>query len=241
MTKTTITPAELQGHLDEQLGFLERSAASFDEGYEDGAKRLAVTLRVLLNETPQSHSLLGQLGRRGGDFIDTALPADPTNPLSHYGLVSVAMGSPTRYVAMLDEALFKKQVPFDQWWDASVFIDSDRNTFSRKQLVLIAANQDGGAHVDPALDDTYRKLSKENSLSWFSIENGQTRLLDAPERAAIRQIAHEVLKTLKPGYSKMPQHSAKVIIAEVSLEMSAHPPVSPSRAKPSTGRKNRKE
>ena len=32
MVKTTITPADLQAHLDEQLGFLERSAAAFDSG-----------------------------------------------------------------------------------------------------------------------------------------------------------------------------------------------------------------
>jgi uncharacterized protein YchJ len=31
--------------------------------------------------------------------------------------------------------------------------------------------------------------------------------MDGPERAAIRQVAHEVLKTLKQGYSKRPQHN----------------------------------
>ena len=73
MAKRPITPAELQGHLDEQLEFLERSAASFDAGYEGEAKELAVSLRVLLHDTQQSHSLLGQLGRREGTFVDTAL------------------------------------------------------------------------------------------------------------------------------------------------------------------------
>jgi hypothetical protein len=76
MPKTAITSTDLQAHLDEQLGFLERSAAAFDQGYEDEAKRLAVTLRVLLHETTQSHSLLVQLGRRHGAFLDTALPPD---------------------------------------------------------------------------------------------------------------------------------------------------------------------
>jgi hypothetical protein len=34
MSKTAITPVDLQMHLDEQLGFLELSAAAFDQGYE---------------------------------------------------------------------------------------------------------------------------------------------------------------------------------------------------------------
>lgn len=32
MPKTAITSTDLQAHLDEQLGFLERSAAAFDQG-----------------------------------------------------------------------------------------------------------------------------------------------------------------------------------------------------------------
>ena len=126
MTKTAITSADLQVHLDEQLGFLERSAAAFDQGYEDEAKRLAVTLRVLLHETTQSHSLLGQLGRRQGAFVDTALPAHTGNLMTHGGLVFVAMGPPeTRYVAMLDDVPIATSAPFDQWWDTPVFIDRD--------------------------------------------------------------------------------------------------------------------
>ena len=35
MAKRPLKTAELQNHLDEQLGFLERSAASFDAGYDD--------------------------------------------------------------------------------------------------------------------------------------------------------------------------------------------------------------
>ena len=46
--------------LREQIGFIERSAAAFDEGHEEEAKRIAVVLRVLLHDTPQSTSLLGQ-------------------------------------------------------------------------------------------------------------------------------------------------------------------------------------
>jgi hypothetical protein len=53
---------ELEAHLDEQIKFLEASAAAYDKGFDGEAKRLAVTLKVLLYDTKQSHSLLSQLG-----------------------------------------------------------------------------------------------------------------------------------------------------------------------------------
>ena len=51
----------LQDHLTEQIGFLLRSAESYDNGFTDEAKRLAVTIRVLVHDTGKSTSLLKQL------------------------------------------------------------------------------------------------------------------------------------------------------------------------------------
>jgi len=42
------TRKELLVHLNENLDFLKRSAAAFDSGYTAEAKRLAVTIRVLV-------------------------------------------------------------------------------------------------------------------------------------------------------------------------------------------------
>ena len=182
------------------------------------AKRLAVSLRVLLHDTKNSHSLLGQLGRKN-NFVDTALEFDPRNKMTHGGLISVALGPPrTRYVAMLDDTPKVSQLDdFDVWWNAPVFVNSDRQVLTRRDLVLTAANQDGGAHVDPALDEVYARLARDNSMSLHAGESGVLRPMEGPERAALRQIAHEVLKSLKPGCKKMPQHEAGVFVAKMSL------------------------
>lgn len=42
MGRIEITKEELLSHLKEQIRFLQRSAASYDNGFEDEAKRLAV-------------------------------------------------------------------------------------------------------------------------------------------------------------------------------------------------------
>jgi hypothetical protein len=57
MTKYRQTPADLDKHLDEHIGFLTSSAESFDKGYVSEAKRMAMSLRVLLHNTHSSRSL----------------------------------------------------------------------------------------------------------------------------------------------------------------------------------------
>jgi hypothetical protein len=233
VAKRPLNQTELEKHLDEQLGFLESSAASFDTGYEGEAKRLAVTLRVLLHDTKKSHSLLGQLGRKNATFFDSAFEFNPANLASHGGLVFVAVGPPrTRYVAMLDDVPVSRFSPFDKWWAAQVFVDQERRILTREDLVLIAANQDGGAHIDPGLDETYDKLSRENALGWVAVENGAARPMDGPERAAIRQIAHEVLKTLKPGYTKVPSHPTGVLVGGMSMVHGAPRSETPAAVRP---------
>ena len=51
--------------LETQVSFLRRSVNAFDEGYNDEALRLAVTLRVLFHDTKQSVSLLRYLKKKG--------------------------------------------------------------------------------------------------------------------------------------------------------------------------------
>jgi hypothetical protein len=203
-TKIPLSQSDLQEHLEEQLQFLEASAEAFDRGFEAEAKRLAVTIRVLVHDTPNSRSVLGQLGMKGCPFVDTAEPLDPDNFAPYSGLVAV-LGNlqGAKYVPFLDDILHtNRTMPFEEWWAISVFIDGKRRKFSRGELVLTAANQDGGAHVDPGLNGQYEALSKKNAMGVWFAACAKTGPMANPERAAIRQIAHELLKTLRPGYSK---------------------------------------
>jgi hypothetical protein len=87
---------------------------------------------------------------------------------------------------------------FVNWWNDPVLRDQHVEHFSRKQLVLHVADTDGGAHVDSSLDEAYMKLSRENSLGWlFSRGQGSSEPpLNLPHLACMRQIAHELLRTL---------------------------------------------
>jgi hypothetical protein len=205
--KKLLTTDKLEGHLEEQIDFLKLSAEAFDRGFTGEAKRLAVTLRVLLQDTNNSKSLLGQLGKKNLQFFDTTYEPRASNMMPYHGLVGMVLktGARAAYRAPLDDRPHEpRQIPFDPWWTNAAIVDVQGRKISRKDLILTAANQDGGAHVDPGLDERYAELAEGSGLGFMSVSADGRKLMQGAERAAIRQIAHEVLKTLIPGYSKKP-------------------------------------
>lgn len=131
MGRIEITKEELLSHLNEQIRFLQRSAASYDNGFEDEAKRLAVVIRVLMHDSPNSTSLLTLLGRKDIKFYDTSVPYDPRNLLSYNGLtmMKLSTGEGASYVAPLDSGAptrsRTKKIPFNTWWDR-MFVIKDK-------------------------------------------------------------------------------------------------------------------
>lgn len=156
---------DLRSQLYAQLEFLRSSAAAFDTGFVDEAKRLAVALRILLHDTPRSRGLLAQLDKVPPTFVTTSLPYEPSACNAWTGLLWFDLALPLndRYVPMLDGAV-TRQLPFGEWWTEIVIQDDRRQTMTRRDLVLTMCDQDGGAHVDPSLDEIYERLSRRNSL-----------------------------------------------------------------------------
>ncbi|MFK5689619.1 hypothetical protein ACI3EY_08120 [Ornithinimicrobium sp. LYQ92] len=189
----------------ETVQFLQASSASFDAGYSAEAKRLAVSLRVLLHDTKSSHSILGQLGiKKNCTFLDTAGPVDPANLISTLGLVmlrgtSLGDGSADgKYVPLLGGGPFDfGLVPYEKWWNGPV-MKVDDHSWSRWELVSSLAHKEGGAHVDPHLDDAYERMVHQNGLGWSFEDQGGTRPFTGnPVEVAVRQVAYEFLETTK--------------------------------------------
>jgi len=194
--------SELKKESKEQISLLKNACDSFDSGLEAIGKHVALSLRVLLHHHGQSKALLEQLGIRNIRFYDTAGPLNPDNLLSECNLISLKVSSGEgRYVPVVESGgppIPPKKIRFVDWWNSPVLKDNKGKKFNRRELIQNVANTDGGAHVDPTLDEAYMELSRKNSLGWvFSKENVGETFKGRPELACMRQIAHEVLITLK--------------------------------------------
>jgi hypothetical protein len=217
VVKVPQSTADIAAHLEDQLQFIERSCATFDAGQHNEAKRLAVPIRVLVHDTQNSKSLLSQLNGKQLKFVSTASVYDPNNLAPHFGLLVL---SENQYAAPLDSGSAPaRHIAFEEWWNESVFMDSHRRLLSRKTLVLTTTNQDGGAHVDPELDELYADLSRNNSMGYLVEAQGKMSAMVGAELFALRQIAHEVLKTLRPGYEKHRENLGRIEIANFSIRI----------------------
>jgi hypothetical protein len=204
MAKIKISRDRLIELRDEHLQFLDSSAAAFDAGHLGEAKRMAVSLRVLFHETAHSHSILAQLGERQQPMVDTSYPYSPNNLASHHGLVSLLFtgGAEARFNAPLgDRALPPRLSRFGDWWEKDIVIKGhDNKTYTRRSLVLFAANKDGGAHVDPHLDASLEKLRDGRGTGWvvsgFASQPDGSFIPDV-QAYSIRQMAYEVQQSFR--------------------------------------------
>lgn len=202
MAKVKQTKQELLSHLEDTIGFIEASCVAFDAGKTGEAKRLAVSIRVLLHDTKNSKSLLGLLGWKSGhSFLNTSNPYNPKNLMSHHGLVGLKVGGDTGggYHAPQGEGAPSrpyKYVRFPNWWNEAVIVDSKKKKFNRREIVLALSNKDGGAHVDPELDEAYAQLTRNNTVGWVLTNGSDQRPILDVEKHSVRQIAYEILESI---------------------------------------------
>ena len=138
-----------------------------------------------------SKSLYRQLNKNMTFLSNTDLYS-PANLLSSWTLLSIKFDKNNiEYVPHLEKLSSPTfLLRFDDWWNEIIF-DDKKNKFTRKDVILFVANQDGGAHVDSSFDEAYAQLTKLNSLGWVGID--ERIPLNNPAYQAIRAMANEFL------------------------------------------------
>jgi hypothetical protein len=175
-----------------QIDFLRHSCDAYDQGRINEVVRLATTLRTLLHDTKKSHSLLAQLDMKHRmHFVSTGFLSEKENG-GFIGAPLVPVGGPIplRHVALLHEAQIEARQTFRAWWKATV-IGTMQGNFSRERLVLLLANQEGGAHVDPSTEDEYSILTEHGLRLIFSVGDAAFTSPGNPVPPTLRQIAFE--------------------------------------------------
>jgi uncharacterized protein YchJ len=72
----------------------------------------------------------------------------------------------------------------------------------RGDLILIVANQDGGAHVDPEIDERYEKLANNKLVGWIAVGPNGEHPIRHIEKVHLRQIGFEFLQSVSEAWSR---------------------------------------
>ena len=84
------------------------------------------------------------------------------------------------------------------WWDQIVWVVKGDQKLTRGVIILAAANQDGGAHVDSTLTPVYEALAADGIAGTYvarSADIEQRGTLENAHFVSLRQMAYEVLNS----------------------------------------------
>lgn len=209
-TRVKRSKDDLKRELHDQLELLRMACDHYDRGMQAAGRQISLSLRLLLYTYKRSRGLLDQLGYRDHRFYTSVPPISKTNLVADMPMLLMFLEpNGVSYKPLVHSAAFlaatkPRYQSFTDWWGEPVIKDQQGRLFSRMSLVMNVADTDGGAHVDPELDEDYMALSRENSLGWSDSDTGNP-LTGRPELACMRQIAHEVLCTI---HESVPEFSA---------------------------------
>lgn len=185
---------DLREHLKTQLRLLKRSSAIYDQGHTDEALHIAVTLRVLFHDTRNSTSLCSHLGVKSRmrlvSTIGSGKKKEDVDP-SRMGIAPLML-SFDGVKPLLGKAPRRIELGFEDWWHEVIM--AQNVVLTRRDIVLSAANQDGGAHIDCDPSQKTRELKKGvGTLILRSGGKETVETLTNHHYPQIRQFAFEVV------------------------------------------------
>lgn len=192
--------------LRKRIRSISKSSREFDLGDADEAADIANYICMVVHDTGgPSTSILTQLGKKDISFYDSAFPRHPKDDGSYQGLVVMEMSSNPKWgwVPLIfgGDGPSESWKPFDEWWNAVVLDDRHGIEFTRRDIVLAVRNSDGGAHVDPELDEPYVKMEKLKEFAFtFNVGGQEVKPRVGAGLASVRQIGFELLMTLEKEY-----------------------------------------
>jgi hypothetical protein len=194
--------ARLTEKLREQLRFIQRSCEAFDKGAEEEALRIATSLRVIFHDTSTSVSLISHLDFGGKKMLSSARGlGDWRDYLGHK--LDLTSPKPVVMFPLFGDKF--RALSLRDWWSNEPVFTHNSQRFSRRKIILSAANKDGGAHVDAKLEKYYEILcAGEYAISIIGnltytgeppFPQGVPQYPKNAHLALIRQFAHETLVT----------------------------------------------
>lgn len=205
--------------LKEQIQLLINSCNSFDNGSKIEAKNMISKIRTILYDTNNSQSLLNHLNKKDMLFYDAVAERDPRLLEPYMGLIELLIRPENiEYSPLFDrlpDRCLNRKTPFDEWWSETVVLEANKVQFTREDLIITMCNQDGGVHFDlelpseyidliqKSLGISYKNDNKKPTINLNTNHNDGSELITEVELVNIRQITHELLKSLKDEFPEI--------------------------------------
>src|SRR5919107_1473494 len=220
-----------KGKLSEQLRWLRNSCENYDRGDKSEAIRIATILRVLMHDTfdrrgrPNSMSLLTHLKAKDRIKLYSTINPPP-DAIEYHGMgrVFVNISEDLNVVSRRIEPVLDFEagppvpVSVPDWWQMPVYVSradagvriagslaattGQNFCIARKDIVLGAADKEGGAHVDETPASDYERPASLGVLRMYEgeIELANGRVVPLPPLADapfvfLRQMGYEVLES----------------------------------------------
>jgi hypothetical protein len=194
---------DFKKRLLEQLRFIERSGAAFDQGHREEAMRIATALRVIFHHTVKSTSLLHHLNAVTVNLRSDAPDRQKQNAALagkkivgefSWALASMSPAAGGKFAPCTDVKAPHRIIPAPDWWQ-EVFAHVDGRDYTRAAVVLWAANKDGGAHVDDTLPPEYEAIRAAGAIGYFEAPDGSRADIEDAHYTFLRTMAFEVLNS----------------------------------------------
>lgn len=180
---------DLNEHLFTQLTLLKKACNDFDSGFDISAIQMSSILRILLKDSLfEKLNILNSI-----KYLSTVNQYLPTNLVSYFGLGYISASNENgKYMPDLEffnESSNDKLLDFDDWWN-EIVLSNNKESFSRRDIILGISDKEGGAHVDSRISYGQRTMTKENGLGW---KVNEIDISDNVFYVSLRVISEEIL------------------------------------------------
>jgi hypothetical protein len=183
---------------------LDVSSLAFDGGLIGEAARLATSAFLFVGRGMGNHkSILDHLGITDSVQFPTTVPdgSQSGTPLIHASLTCIRKDEwvielvPNGRAAMQTGRTLK----FDDWWNEKVLDKGKGQKLSRKDIIRILRDRDGGAHYDANVKDPLVGAALQGQITGFLYKNpdGHEVPIPNPLETTMRQIAEELRQVLR--------------------------------------------
>src|SRR4030067_2615613 len=150
---------DLEGTLRGIINFRQHAGVSFDKAANGEARRLAVCILTLTEDTKATPSLLSRMGLKEIPFLDSSPDYNEKLDLPLCGLTLVTLGAKSmNYIPRFDKSPNIKSLSFDLWWNKPVIINKDENVSMTRRDIAYAVAASNVGTTNPRPPTAFQEL-----------------------------------------------------------------------------------